>query len=241
MKILFIGAVSLSASLLNELILMKQNIVGVFTIAESKFNSDHVNLKPIAEKANIPVFLTKNINGQKEVNTIKKLKPDVIFCFGWSSILKKQILLIPQIGTIGYHPAALPANRGRHPIIWALVLGLNKTASTFFFIDKGIDSGEIIDQKVVMISPNDDANSLYEKIREISLLQIKEIIPKLKKGDLIKIPQNSQLSNSWRKRDYQDGLIDWRMSAESIHNLIRGLTKPYFGAEFRHKKKSYKT
>ena len=62
MKILFIGAVSLSASLLNELILMKQNIVGVFTIAESKLNSDHVNLKPIAEKANIPVFLTKNIN-----------------------------------------------------------------------------------------------------------------------------------------------------------------------------------
>jgi len=59
----------------------------------------------------------------------------------------KESLDLPHLGVIDFHPAALPANRGRHPIIWALVLGLQETASTFFFMDEGADSGDIISQE----------------------------------------------------------------------------------------------
>ena len=78
--------------------------------------------------------------------------------------MKSKILSIPKLGTIGFHPAELPANRGRHPIIWALVLGLKKTASTFFYIDEGIDSGPIIMQSAIQIDQNETENSLSEKI-----------------------------------------------------------------------------
>ena len=240
MRILFIGSVSLSASLLTELINMNKNIIGVFTKNESNFNSDFCNLKNIANKAKIPIYMTQNINGIEEIKIIKELSPDIIFCFGWSNLLKEKILDIPKIGTIGFHPAELPSNRGRHPIIWALILGLNKTASTFYFMNSGIDSGNILDQEIILISPEDDAGSLYEKIRDTSLKQLRSFVPKLEKGDFVSLPQDENKSNTWRKRSYKDGIIDWRMSSDSIHNLIRGLSRPYFGAEFSYKNNTYK-
>ena len=118
MRIVFIGTVSLSASFLRELIKMKKNIVAIYTLEKSKFNSDYTNTKPIADNAKIPIFFAKDINSEKYVMEISKFKPDFIFCFGWSSILKESILsILFKNGTIGFHPAQLPSNRGRHPII----------------------------------------------------------------------------------------------------------------------------
>ena len=240
MKILFIGSVSMSAAFLNELLLMRQNIIAVFTSSEPSLNSDYFDMQPIAEKFKIPYFKTDDINSDENIQIMKKLNPDVIFCFGWSRLLKSRILSIPKMGTIGYHPAALPANRGRHPIIWALVLGLKETASTFFFINEGIDSGDIVDQENILILPEDNANSLYEKIKLSAIKQVNRFIPKLKDGTLKTIPQKSQHTNYWRKRSKKDGIIDWRMSSNTINNLIRALTKPYPGASFFYKEKEYK-
>ena len=146
MRVLFIGAVEFSYRALKELIDMQVHLVGVCTLDQSTFNSDHVNLRPIADKKNIPVRYTPDINSESNLCWIQDLKPDVIFCFGWSRLIQKDLLDLPNLGVIGFHPAALPANRGRHPIIWALVLGLQETASTFFFMDEGADSGDIISQ-----------------------------------------------------------------------------------------------
>ena len=140
---------------------MQANIIGICSLPESKINSDHVDLSPIAEQAGIPVKFTPNINSLDVCEWISKLQPDIIFCFGWSQIIKKSLLKIPPMGIVGYHPAALPSNRGRHPLIWALVLGLTETASTFFFMDEGADSGDILDQRSILIKPTDDVNSLY--------------------------------------------------------------------------------
>ena len=65
------------------------------------------------------------------------------------------------MGVLGYHPTKLPANRGRHPLIWSLVLGLKQSASTFFFLDQDADSGDIISQKDFEILNTDDALALY--------------------------------------------------------------------------------
>jgi methionyl-tRNA formyltransferase len=71
---------------------------------------------------------------------IRAKVPDVIFCFGWSKLLKQKLLKLAPLEVVGFQPAALHANRGRHPVLWALVLGLYKTASTFFFMEEGRDS-----------------------------------------------------------------------------------------------------
>jgi len=139
---------------------------------------------------------------------------------------------IAPLGVVGFHPAALPANRGRHPLIWALFLGLKKTASTFFLMDEGADSGDILSQKPIEIVESDDAGSLYKKITQVALLQIQEFIPLLQNRSFKRIKQNNLKANYWRKRGDRDGQIDWRMSAECISNLVRALSKPYVGAHF---------
>lgn len=232
MKIVFIGAVAFSACALRELIAMGADVVGVCTLSNSSFNSDHEDLSPIAQASGIPVCYASDLGSTENLNWIRSKSPDVIFCFGWSRLIREPLLSLPPLGVIGFHPAALPANRGRHPIIWALVLGLEKTASTFFKMDTGADTGDIVSQAILDIYPSDNAYTLYQKISNVALTQLRDFVPRLSDGSLQPQPQNHKLANSWRKRSVSDGLIDWRMAASSIHNLVRALTRPYVGAHF---------
>lgn len=229
---MFIGTVQFSLRALERLLALSAEIVGVCTLPESQFNADHVDLSVISEAHELPWIYAEDINSAKTLNWIRDRKPDVIFCFGWSRLLKQELLEIPCSGVVGYHPAELPANRGRHPLIWALVLGLEKTASTFFFMDAGADSGDILSQIEVLIDDEDDARTLYDKVSLTALNQIEEFVPTLADKTYKCMNQDEALVNTWRKRGNLDGKIDWRMTATAIHNLVRGLAKPYVGAHF---------
>ncbi|MGA0082515.1 MAG: methionyl-tRNA formyltransferase [Candidatus Nanopelagicales bacterium] len=234
MKILFIGSVKFSLSALKLLLELNSNIVGICTLKNSNINTDRVDLSNISKAHKIPWIYANDINSQESITWIKSREPDIIFCFGWSRILKKELLDLPSLGAIGYHPTLLPANRGRHPIIWALSLGLNRTGSTFFVMNEGVDSGDLISQRVVPIEVEENAGSLYEKLIKVALDQIREFLPMLKNGNIPIIKQNDLQSNTWRKRSDKDGRIDWRMSARTIHNLVKAITKPYPGAYFEY-------
>ncbi|MDB2615902.1 formyltransferase family protein [Luminiphilus sp.] len=222
-----------SARCLEVLLDLEANVVGVCTRASSASNSDHKDLTPIATAHGVPVLDARDINSQRSVQWIREKSPDVIFCLGWSNLLKEEILGIAPLGVVGFHPAALPQNRGRHPLIWALALGLDATASTFFFMDHGADSGDILSQQEIGISSDDDAASLYGKIKLVAAEQIKEFLPLLVSGDYLVERQDHECANYWRKRGMSDGAIDWRMSASAIYNLVRALTVPYIGAHFQ--------
>ena len=237
MKILFIGTVEFSKKALQKLIELNAQVVGVCTKESSEFNSDFADLRPLCEKNKIPYKFTDNVNSKDNCDWIKSFNPDIIFCFGWSNLLKKNILTLTPMGVLGFHPSKLPQNRGRHPLVWALALGLKKSASTFFFMDEGIDSGEILSQKDFDILSTDDAQILYDKFVNIALLQIEEFLPQLEKKTYQTIKQNDEVSNIWRKRAKIDGQIDFRMGSRAIYNLVRALTKPYVGAHINYKDK----
>ncbi len=231
MRIVFIGCVDFSCALLGKVLTLPDaQVVGVVTRESSGFNADFCSLKLLADQANVPCFIDAG-NRQDEMATwITALSPDVIFCFGWPYLLRNEILMLPALGVIGYHPTALPKNRGRHPIIWTLALGLTETASSFFFMDAGADSGDVLSQKELEVLEEDDAGSLYGRLEEIALNQVGEFTPLLANGNYPRIPQDHALANYWRKRGKSDGKIDWRMPARGIYNLVRALTKPYVGA-----------
>ncbi|MDR2646015.1 MAG: hypothetical protein LBC04_02470 [Holosporaceae bacterium] len=230
MKIVFIGTVEFSARMLSKLITMNVDVGGVVTKKKSSFNSDFFNLAPLCSSANIPCEFTEDINSEDTVCWIKSLNPDAIFCFGWSNLIKTDLLNLTKLGVIGFHPVKLPSNRGRHPIIWTLALGLDETASTFFIMDEGADSGDILSQKTIQISYEDNAKSLYNKIADTAELQLEQLYHELKCHRFVRIKQDSSKVNYWRKRTTQDGLINWNMSSKAIYNLVRALTKPYVGA-----------
>lgn len=239
MKVLFIGCVNFSYSALQKLIDMKVDVTGLVTTANKTLNSDHADLSGLAEENEIPTLSTDNINSPETVTWIKRINPDVIFCFGWSRLIGREILSLPPLGVIGFHPAALPKNRGRHPIIWALSLGLKETASSFFIMEEGPDSGPIISQMKIKIEADDRAHNLYRKITDAAISQLEEFVPALAQSKSTPIAQDHLASNIWRKRTKRDGFIDWRMDAESIRRLVYALSAPYPGAHFVYQDTEY--
>lgn len=240
MRIFFIGTVSFSEKALNKILELKADVVGVATKSKSAFNADHVDLSLICNANEIPVKYVKDINAPHIIDWIRSFNADIIFCFGWSSLIGKELLNLTPMGVVGFHPAELPYNRGRHPLIWALVLGLEKSASTFFFMEEGADDGDILSQSTFPISYEDDASSVYQKIEETAIFQIEKFIPKLQNGTYQRTPQDHSKANHWRKRGRKDGEIDFRMFSYAIYNLVRALTKPYIGAHLMYKEQEVK-
>lgn len=218
--------------MLEQLLNLPVEVVGVCTKAPLLSNSDEFDLGLIAVQHGIPFRHVVNVNDTQNLEWIAALEPDLICCFGWSQLLGTQLLGMPPSGVLGFHPAALPLNRGRHPIVWALALGLTETASTFFLMDEGADSGDIVSQRYITIDDDDDAGTLYEKITTTATSQVQEFILDLSNGNVNRITQDHSKANYWRKRSFNDGRIDWRMSNTAIHNLVRALTFPYPGAHF---------
>lgn len=231
MRIVLIGCVQSSEYFLNKLISGGYPPAGVVTRAQSDFHSDFVDLAHICALHGIPCLHVTDANSNDSLNFIQHCKPDIIYCFGWSQLLAAHIYKIPRLGTVGFHPAKLPDNRGRHPLIWAIALGLTETASTFFMIDGQADTGGIITQETIPISYTDDAASLYGKVLQTAGEQVL-LFTKAFDNGTVKIRPQGKAGNYWRKREIQDGRIDWRMSSRAIYNLVRALTKPYPGAYF---------
>lgn len=239
MKIVFIGTVEFSKQSLLKLVSLNANIQGVVTRRQSPYNADFADLTGVCERNHLPVYHTDNINHEASIAWIRDKNPDVLFCFGWSQLLKEPLLSLAPLGVIGFHPSLLPLNRGRHPIIWALALGLEKTGSTFFFMDGGADSGDILSQREIPIAYTDSSKTLYSKITESALHQIELFLPDLTQNQHERIAQDHTKATYWRKRTQHDGLIDWRMPARGVYNLVRALTRPYVGAHTHYDSKPF--
>ncbi len=201
MRIVFIGTVDFSHHCLSEVLKNNGDIVGVVTSKNKKMNSDYRDLRPIADQNDIPIYFCKNVNDPATINWIQGKNPDIIFCWGWSQLIKAELIGLSSMGIVGVHPALIPLNRGRHPLIWALALGLTESGLSFFFIDEGADSGPILSQKSFRIVAEDTATTLYEKLKELATDQIAEFIPQLMANNYPQIEQDSFKANYWRKRN----------------------------------------
>lgn len=240
MRIVLVGTVEFSLQMLNKLIDMRAPLVGIVTSATGERHADFANLAIRGREEHIPVLEVSDANDNQTLSWLKERDPDYVFCFGWSQILTANFLNIPRLGTIGYHPASLPKNRGRHPIVWAIALGLEETASSFFMLDQGIDSGPIVSQERVPITQQDDAGSLYSRLIEVARGQLEAFVPLLENATQNWVEQNEHHASYWRKRSERDGEIDWRMAASTINLLVRALGRPYPGAHFLYRGKSVK-
>ena len=240
-KIIFIGNLINSSHMIKKLFQNKNYIIsGIISKNNSNYNTDHYSLKNFAIRNKIKYLNFSNNKTNELIKFCKKIRPDIIFCIGWSHLLPEKLIKIPKICCIGFHPSELPMNRGRHPIIWSIILGLKTTASTFFKITSEIDKGKIISQKKVNILNNETSTSLYKKILKISTKQFQKLLL-----DLSKIENNKELnlilkkknkdnlnSNILRKRKFNDGIIDWRMSSVAIIRLVNALKWPYPNPSF---------
>lgn len=240
-KVIFFGCIDLSYTALMSLTRIKHvEVVGVVTKKTSPINSDFFPLETFCKKKKLDTFFFEPNKSKQLFDWVKEKRSEVILCIGWSHVINSSILSLPIFYSIGYHPSDLPKNRGRHPLIWSLVLGLTKTASTFFELNKNVDSGDIINKTHINIAKSDTINSLKKKLEKKIVKQIQEIFFDILKGKLKRKKQNNLLANKLRKRYFSDGVIDWRMNAEPISNLVRALVKPFPGASIYYNGNEFK-
>jgi methionyl-tRNA formyltransferase len=229
LRVGFLGSSLMSHALLRTAAtLPNANIVGTATALPSDKKGDFFPLDRTARQ--VGVTCTRVADDDALVEWLANMEADVLFCFGWNKLLPQQVRDMPRLGTIGYHPSPLPIGRGRHPIIWTLVLGLPRTASTFFRLADGADDGDILLQEDVPVWDSDSATSLYDRLTGVAQQQLMHLVKGLHHDTLIPMQQDDAEATYWRRRSEADGIIDWRMPAEGVHNLVRALTDPYPGA-----------
>ena len=206
------------------------DIQAVFVLPESESirHSNHVLFDEICHRNDIALIETLNIND--EANRIRTMRLDYLFVFGWSQLIAKEVIEAPLCGSIGTHPARLPTDRGRAPVTWQLIKGYNKSALTFFYIDKGADSGDIIIQHTIPLTLEDTAKTFYDKIILTGKQCLEEMIPLLLQDKLPRKSQDHSFATYLPRRTPEDGIIDWNKSSFELYNWIRGLTRPFPGA-----------
>ncbi len=235
MRTLFVSMNRFGHNILEEIIRQKGEggeVVGIITLKEefTKGISDYQSFDALARQHRIPLHKIKNVNDDDARAIIKEARPDVLFVCGWSQIVKLNIFRLAKRGAIGSHPALLPKNRGRAAIPWHFILGEKKGGITFFWMDDGCDSGDIIAQESFPLTMNDDASTYYKKIIKAGRSIIKKNYKLLAAGKDKRKKQDEGNATYIPKRTPADGLIDWKMKAHDIYNLIRGTTHPYPGA-----------
>ncbi|WP_132057806.1 methionyl-tRNA formyltransferase [Halorussus amylolyticus] len=176
-----------------------------------------------------------SINDESTKRQLRKYDLDILLVMAWQELLNEEVLSLPEVGCVGRHLSLLPKRRGRAPVAWALIHGLTETGVTLFWLDEGVDSGDIVVQQSVPIDHEDEAHDLHEKMTDTSVALLDDVLPKFEEGTFPRTPQNTDEATYTHPRRPDMGLIDWERSASTIYNFIRGQTRPYPGAFTYHK------
>lgn len=232
MKSVLIGAVGSTKAVLQAMIETNFPITHVFSLDErvSQSVSGYYPIHDIAEKHDIPFTKFKKINDDRNVKVIKSISPDYIFVVGLSQLVKRDIIELARIGVVGFHPTPLPKMRGRAANVWQVLLGVHETKCSMFFIDEGMDSGDILGQEEYIIDDTDYAEDVYHKIEDATYRLSKKVLRQIIDGTLNPIKQNEDEATYLLRRTPEDGLIDWDQPMKDIHTLIRAVSRPFPGA-----------
>lgn len=232
MRIVFVGTVEGSRIAFDSLIEAGHTPVLVVTLPQdaAERHSDFVDLTAPARALGIDVHNTTNINAQTTIDAIAAADPDLTLVLGWSQICRQPFRDIARTGTIGFHPAALPRLRGRGVIPWTILRDEATTGSTLFWLDDGVDSGDILLQRLFSLDPGETARSLYDKHTRNMREMVPEAVSLLRQGTPPRLAQDESRASYCAKRTPEDGLIDWHQPAQSILRLVRAVGAPYPGA-----------
>ncbi len=178
----------------------------------------------------IPVLKCGSVNDSLVVDHFVNMKIDWVFIIGWSQIAGSSVLSAPTKGCVGIHPTLLPEGRGRAPIPWAILKGLERTGVTMFKLDEGVDTGPIISRILLPLSPNETATTLYDRVANAHRELVGQTWPAFEKDSVILTPQDDSLASVWHKRTPEDGRIMECMTPDYVERLVRATTRPYPGA-----------
>jgi len=186
-------------------------------------------VKILAEKLKLPILQPAKGRDEKFISELRELKPDLIVVVAYGQILPQTILDLPKFGCLNVHTSLLPKYRGASPIQSAILNGEIETGVTIMKMDAGLDTGEIISQACTSILPEDNSQTLHDRLAQLGAELLLETIPDYVAGKILPQPQPAEGASYAAKIKKEDGKIDWNLSAQEILNRLRAFM-PWPGA-----------
>ena len=205
-------------------------VVGVITAADKPAGRGqkikYSAVKEYTLKNNLKLLQPTNLKDEAFLSELKSLDANLQAVVAFR-MLPEVVWRMPKLGTFNLHASSLPNYRGAAPINWAIINGETKTGVTTFFIDDKIDTGAMILNKEIGISPNENAGELQDRLMVLGSEAVVETLAAIEKGNVVtRIQQdNSEIKTAY-KLNKENCKIDWTKPAVEIDNLIRGLS-PY--------------
>jgi methionyl-tRNA formyltransferase len=234
LRIVFMGTPTLARETLEALLRESAfQLLGVVTQPDRPkgrdLKSQSSPVKECAVLAGLPVLQPARARDKNFISELRRMHPDLIAVAAYGQILPKSILELPRFGCLNVHTSILPKYRGAAPIQWAILNGDNETGVTIMKMDAGLDTGDILTQRVTPIEPTDNAQTLHDRLARLGAELLVTTIADHIAGKIQPRPQPTEGVSHAPKIRKEDGEIDWNLPAREIWNRVRAFT-PWPGA-----------
>ncbi|HEX5808234.1 MAG TPA: methionyl-tRNA formyltransferase [Anaerolineales bacterium] len=186
-------------------------------------------VKRLAGELGIPVMQPEKMRQPEAMDQLRLWNPDLIAVAAFGQILRKDVLELPPFGCINVHASLLPRWRGAAPINAAILYGDEETGVTIMKMDVGLDTGPILSQRSIRLTPEDTAGSVFEKLSRLGADLLIETLPGYLSGEIQPIPQSEEGMTYAPMLKKEEGQLDFTRPAEELERRIRAFN-PWPGA-----------
>ncbi|MEO8427291.1 MAG: methionyl-tRNA formyltransferase [Verrucomicrobiota bacterium] len=234
LRIMFFGTAELARTCLVALVQSPLfEVIGVTTQPDRPRGRD-LKLQPTpvkaeAERRQLAVWQPLRAREQTFGTALAELKPDLIVVAAYGQILPPSILDLPRFGCLNVHASLLPKYRGAAPIQWAILNDESETGVTIMKMDAGLDTGDILTQEKTGIVPDDNAQTLQDRLACLGAELLVKTIPDYVGGKIAPRKQPQEQASHAPKISKEEGRLDWSQPARTLWNRVRAFT-PWPGA-----------
>lgn len=244
LRIVFMGTPDFAVACLDMLVAQQYDVVAVVTQPDRpKGRGQKLGYSPVKEAAlayGLPILQPQKVKDADFEKELSLLKPDLIVVVAFGQFLPKSMLELPPLGCINVHASLLPYYRGAAPIHWAIIKGEQVTGVTTMYMDVGMDTGDMILKAEVPIPGDATTGMIHDQLKESGASVLQETIQLIAENKAPRLAQPHEQATYASMLTRETEAIDWKQSAVTIHNLIRGLN-PWPGAYCFHQDKILKT
>lgn len=227
MKIIFMGTPDFASSILTSLA-SSFDVCAVFTQPDKPQGRKMVlTPPPVKNKAlelGIPVYQPETLKNEAILPLLNEYAPDAIVVAAYGKILPSYILDYPHYGCINVHASLLPMYRGAAPIQRSIIDGCNKTGVTTMLMEKGLDTGDMLEKAEVVIEDGDNFETVHDKLAKEGSALIISTLNGIFEAKITPVKQDDSLATYAAKIENADCEINFSKSARCIFNQIRGLS-----------------
>lgn len=227
MRVVYMGTPDFAVDTLEAIVKDGHEVLLVVTQPDkAKGRGKKLQYTPVKEKAleyDLPVAQPEKVREESFMEELENLAPDVIVVVAFGQILPERILNIPKFGCINVHASLLPAYRGAAPIQWAVIDGLEESGVTTMYMEKGLDTGDIIMQSRLSLAADETGGSLFVRLAKEGAALLLQTLKELEAGTATKTKQDDSKSSYAKMLRKDMGNLDFTQDAVVLERLIRGL------------------